>query len=78
MVKFNNMINKDLENLINNKQNKSNKDLANNLLIIEDDFNKVKDSILKLTEIMRELEIAYDAIYDELQSRLKFKVNDEN
>jgi len=72
------MVNEKLKELIENKTNKSNKDLANNLLIIEDDFNVVKGSILKLTEIMRELEIAYDAIYNELQSRLKFEDKNES
>lgn len=72
------MVNKDLEILIETKTKKTNKELANSLLIIEDDFKRVKDSILKLTEVIRELEITYDAIYEELQKRLKFEDKNES
>lgn len=71
------MINKELEKLINNRKNKTNKDLANNLIIIKEDFERVKNYIVQLSTIMRELETSYDVIYDELKSRLKFEEKDE-
>lgn len=71
------MINKELENLINTRKERSNKDLANNLIILKDDFEKVKTTIVRLSTIMKEIETAYDSVYDELRGRLKFEDKNE-
>lgn len=72
------MINKELENLINTKKERSNKDLANNLIILKEDFEQVKSRIVNLSVIMKELELAYDSVYEELRSRLKFEKENES
>ena len=76
MDKFNNTVfmkNEKLQDVIDNHKNKSNKDLANILVTLEVDFNNIKTTILELTETLKELEITYDTVYDELQKRLKFE-----
>jgi len=70
------MENKELEEIIVNKSNKSNKELANILLTLKVDFDTTKKTILEITNILKEIEITYDSVYEELQSRLKFKDND--
>ena len=67
------MNNKQLEDIINNKGNKSNKELANILLTLQVDFDTTKKTIIELTSILKEVETTYDAVYNELQARLKFK-----
>ena len=67
------MENKELEEIIVNKSNKSNKELANILLTLKVDFDTTKKTILEITNILKEIEITYDSVYEELQSRLKFK-----
>jgi hypothetical protein len=76
MDKFNNTVfmkNEKLQDVIDNHKNKSNKDLANILVTLEVDFNNIKTTILELTETLKELEVTYDTVYDELQKRLKFE-----
>jgi hypothetical protein len=70
------MENKELEEIIVNKSNKSNKELANILLTLKVDFDTTKKTILEITNILKEIEITYDSVYEELQSRLKFKDNE--
>ena len=70
------MDNKKLEEIITNKSNKSNKELANILLTLKVDFDTTKKTILELTNILKEVEVTYDVVYGELQSRLKFKDNE--
>lgn len=70
------MKNENLEKIIAECGNKSNKELANTLLTLEHDFKNVKNVILGLTETMKELEVTYDTVYDALQKRLKFKDNE--
>jgi hypothetical protein len=70
------MDNKKLEEIIVNKSNKSNKELANILLTLKVDFDTTKKTILEITNILKEIEITYDSVYEELQSRLKFKDNE--
>lgn len=62
-----------LNEIINNVGSKSNKQLLEESLLIKNDFDIVKNNILALTNILNELEIAYDVVYNELQKRLKFK-----
>lgn len=71
------MDNKKLEEIVNNVSNKSNKELANILLTLKSDFDTTKETLLKITNILKEVEVAYDTVYNELQKRLKFK-NIEN
>lgn len=66
------MKNESLKEIISNTDSKSNKELSNILLTLESDFNSIKTTILELTETLKELEITYDTVYDELQKRLKF------
>lgn len=66
-------VTKDLEQIIENYKSLNNRDLSNVLLTIESDFDIVKGQLLALTETIKELEIAYEVIYNELQARLKFK-----
>lgn len=66
------MKNEVLKNILDEHTNKSNKDLANILITLESDFNSTKKVILELTETLKELEITYDSVYNELQKRLKF------
>lgn len=67
------MENKKLEEIVNNVNDKSNKELANILLTLKVDFDTTKDTLLKITNILKEIEVTYDAVYNELQKRLKFK-----
>ena len=67
------MKNEKLKELVENCNKKSNKELANILLTLKMDFETTKKTLLEVTEILKEVEIAYDSVYNELQSRLKFK-----
>jgi hypothetical protein len=66
------MRHKELEDILATYKDKSNKDLANIVSALENDFKEVKSAILDLTETLKELEITYDSVFDELQKRLKF------
>jgi hypothetical protein len=72
------MKNEKLKEIIDSHKNKSNKDLANILATIQIDFKQIKEVILDLTETLKELEVTYDAVYDELQKRLKFEEKNES
>ncbi len=67
------MENEKLKEIVNNVNNKSNKELANILLTLKVDFDTTKDTLLKITNILKEIEVTYDTVYNELQKRLKFK-----
>lgn len=69
----NNMESQKLNEIINSVGSKSNKQLLEESLLIRNDFDIVKNNILALTNILNELEITYDVVYNELQKRLKFK-----
>ena len=69
----NNMESQKLNEIINSVGSKSNKQLLEESLLIKNDFDIVKNNILALTNILNELETAYDIVYNELQKRLKFK-----
>lgn len=69
----NNMESQKLNEIINSVGSKSNKQLLEESLLIRNDFDIVKNNILALTNILNELETAYDIVYNELQKRLKFK-----
>ncbi len=72
------MKNEKLQEIIDKHKGLSNKELANILVTLETDFNSVKKVVLELTETLKELEVTYDCVYDELQKRLKFEDNNES
>lgn len=67
------MNNPKLKEICDNIEKKSNKDLSTLLIAVKNDFYDVKDTIIRLTTTLEELEVTYDKIYSELQDRLKFK-----
>lgn len=71
------MKNEKLKEVFDNCRKKSNKELANILLTLKVDFDTTKNTLLDITEILKEIELTYDAVYNELQGRLKFK-DEEN
>lgn len=73
MDKFNNMKEKNLEQILTTYKNKSNKDLANILVTLEVDFNNIKKIVLEVSDTLEEVETVYDLVYAELQHRMKFE-----
>jgi hypothetical protein len=67
------MNNPKLKEIYDNVDKKSNKDLAKILLGLKNDFDALKENVLKLTTTLEEVEITYDKVYGELKDRLKFK-----
>lgn len=67
------MNNPKLKEIYDNVDKKSNKDLAKILLGLKNDFDALKENVLKLTTTLEEVEITYDKVYGELKERLKFK-----
>jgi hypothetical protein len=67
------MNNPKLKEIHDNIEKKSNKDLATLLMALKNDFYDVKETIVKLTTTLEEVEVTYNKIYGELQDRLKFK-----
>ena len=67
------MNNPKLKETYDNVDKKSNKDLAKILLGLKNDFDALKENVLKLTTTLEEVEITYDKVYSELKERLKFK-----
>ena len=62
---------------IENVDKKSNKDLATLLVALKNDFEDVKETVLRLTTTMEEVEVTYDKVYNELKQRLKFEDKNE-
>jgi hypothetical protein len=67
------MNNTRLKEIYENVDKKSNKDLAKILLGLKNDFDALKNNVLKLTTTLEEVEVTYDKVYNELKDRLKFK-----
>jgi hypothetical protein len=67
------MNNPKLKEIYENVDKKSNKDLAKTLLGLKNDFDALKENVLKLTTTLEEVEMTYDKVYNELKERLKFK-----
>jgi hypothetical protein len=67
------MNNPKLKEIYENVDKKSNKDLAKILLGLKNDFDALKENVLKLTTTLEEVETTYDKVYNELKDRLKFK-----
>ena len=55
--------------IIKDYKSRSNKDLIFAMDFIQEDFNLTKDSLLKLTEHLDKLEITYNTIIKEYESR---------
>ena len=71
------MNNPKLKEIFENVDKKSNKDLATLLVALKSDFEDVKETVLRLTATMEEVEITYDKVYNELKQRLKFEDKNE-
>jgi len=67
------MNNPKLKEIFDNVDKRSNKDLATTLIALSNDFNDVKDTLLRLTTTLEELEVTHNKVYLELKDRLKFK-----
>jgi hypothetical protein len=67
------MKNEKLQQILDTYTKKSNKDLGNILLTLSLDFENIKKTLLELTEILSEVEITYDAVFNELDKRLNTK-----
>jgi hypothetical protein len=67
------MKNKIFEQILEDYKDKSNKDLSEILVVLKNDFDVTKQVVLDLAEMIGEIEVVYDKVYTELQSRLKFK-----
>ena len=72
------MNNPKLKEIFENVDKKSNKDLATLLVALKDDFEGVKETVLRLTTTLEEVEITYEKVYNELKLRLKFEDKDES
>jgi hypothetical protein len=71
------MNNLKLKEIFENVDKKSNKDLATLLVALKNDFEDVKETVLRLTTTMEEVEVTYDKVYNELKQRLKFEDKNE-
>jgi hypothetical protein len=65
------MKNEKLQEVLKTYSKKSNKDLAQTLVVLEKDFNMIKSLLLDLTETLNDIETTYDVVYDELEKRIK-------
>jgi hypothetical protein len=72
------MNNPKLKEVFENVDKKSNKDLATLLVALKNDFEGVKETVLRLTTTLEEVEITYEKVYNELKLRLKFEDKDES
>jgi hypothetical protein len=72
------MNNPKLKEIFENVDKKSNKDLATLLYALKNDFEGVKETVLRLTTTMEEVEVTYEKVYNELKQRLKFEDKDES
>ena len=72
------MNNPKLKEIFENVDKKSNKDLATLLVALKNDFEGVKETVLRLTTTLEEVEITYEKVYNELKLRLKFEDKDES
>jgi hypothetical protein len=57
--------------LLKDYKNVSNKDLTSALEFLNEDFNKTKDLIIKLTYHLDSTENSYNKLLDELKKRMK-------
>jgi hypothetical protein len=57
--------------ILKDYKSQSNKDLVFVMDFIQEDFNLTKDTLLKLTHHLDKLELSYDTILKEYNSRVK-------
>lgn len=63
----------ELQNILDTYKTKNNKELSIISVQLFNDFQAIKESMLVLFTNLTEIEKAYNAIYEELQNRLKFE-----
>lgn len=59
-----------VKNILENHKNKPNKDLVEVMDFLNEDFNKTKDLIMKLTVHLDNTEKEYNKIYKEYKKRM--------
>lgn len=64
------MTDQEVLNILKDYKNKSNKNLTDVMDFLQNDFEKTKDLILKLTYHMDETEKSYNKVYDEYKKRI--------
>ena len=70
-VKYSNMIEDKLIEVVSDVKNKSNKDLFLVLNELSVEFNKTKDLIIDLTRHLDNVERMYDVVNNEIENRTK-------
>jgi hypothetical protein len=63
----------ELQNILDTYKTKNNKELSIISVQLFNDFQAIKESMLILFTNMNEIEKVYNAVYGELQNRLKFE-----
>jgi len=64
------MTDQEVLDILKDYKNKSNKNLTDVMDFLQDDFEKTKDLIVKLTYHMDETEKSYNKVYDEFKKRI--------
>ncbi len=65
-----NMTDQEVLDILKDYKNKSNKNLTDVMDFLQDDFQKTKDLIVKLTYHLDETEKSYNKVYDEYKKRV--------
>jgi len=65
-----NMTDQEVLEILKDYKNKSNKNLTDVMDFLQDDFQKTKDLIVKLTYHLDETEKSYNKVYDEFKKRI--------
>jgi hypothetical protein len=65
-----NMTDQEVLDILKDYKNKSNKNLTDVMDFLQDDFQKTKDLIVKLTYHLDETEKSYNKVYDEFKKRI--------
>lgn len=63
----------ELQLILDKYKTKNNKELSTIAMNLFNDFTAMKEAVLVLTSDMMDVEKTYNAVYQELQSRLKFE-----
>lgn len=64
------MTDQEVLDILKDYKNKSNKNLTDVMDFLQDDFQKTKDLIVKLTYHLDETEKSYNKVYDEYKKRI--------
>lgn len=65
-------------NIIQNYKSSSNKDLVNVLEFLGEDFTNTKNTVLKLVEHLDKIELTYNTIIKEYESRTGNVISNDN